>query len=96
MYAKPWFVSAKKLFVSLAFVRCSWYALFVDAVKDKIRQARISANLTQAGLAAAVGVTTRTVQNWESGARTPWRHLEQIAEATDKPLPFFLLSEEGS
>jgi transcriptional regulator with XRE-family HTH domain len=36
----------------------------------RLRQLREAADLSQAKLATAVGVTPRTVQNWEYGKRT--------------------------
>ena len=64
-------------------------------VKDQIAQARRDANLTQAELARMVGVTARTVQNWEAGTRAPWRHIAEICIATRKPLGFFFDGENG-
>ena len=63
-------------------------------VKEQIFQARLRANLTQAELAARVGVTTRTVQNWEAGTRTPWRHIAEICIATGVPMFYVDESEE--
>ena len=84
------------LFAALAFVFRSWYNLFVVGVKEQIREARIAAGLTQAELAKAVGVTTRTVQNWEAGTRGPWRHVAEICIATKRPLTFFFDGEGAS
>ena len=36
-----------------------------------VRQARDEIGFSQAELADAVGVTTRTIQNWEAGVSTP-------------------------
>ena len=58
-------------------------------VKEQIVQARSRANLTQAELARRVGVTPRTVQNWEAGTRAPWRYIAEICIATGTPLAFF-------
>lgn len=63
-------------------------------VKEQIREARVAASMTQADLARAVGVTTRTVQNWESGKRGPWRHIAEICIATKRPLTFFFDGDE--
>lgn len=38
---------------------------------DRIRSSRIAANLTQAELAELLGYSTRTLQDWESGAAFP-------------------------
>lgn len=39
--------------------------------KDRLKDARIKAGLTQAELAAKASVTTRTIQNYEMGTRRP-------------------------
>ena len=46
--------------------------------KDRLREARVKAGLSQAALAARAGVTARTVQNYELGTRMP--HNLAIAE----------------
>ena len=38
---------------------------------DRLKEKRKSANFTQSKLAASVGVSTRTIQNYESGNRNP-------------------------
>lgn len=87
-------MSADELFVALAFAFRSWYNLFVMGVKEQLTAARKAANLTQAELARKVGVTTRTVQNWESGTRGPWRHIAEICIATQRPLTFFFNDDD--
>ena len=94
MYAHSWCVSAKDLCVPLAFAFRSWYILFVMGVKEQIKLARREANLTQAELARQVGVTTRTVQNWEAGTRSPWRYIAEICIATKRPLASFFDGED--
>jgi transcriptional regulator with XRE-family HTH domain len=64
-------------------------------VNERIKQARSDAGLTQAELAKAVGVTLRTVQNWEAGTRRPFGHLTELAEATGKPVTFFFENGDG-
>jgi transcriptional regulator with XRE-family HTH domain len=64
-------------------------------VGDRIRQARQEAGLTQAQLASLLGITTRSVQNYESGAITPWRHLGRIETLTRKRHGW-LLSSDGN
>ena len=51
--------------------------------KDRLREARIEANMTQAELAKAVGLTTRTIQNYELGDRRPrgYEIVEKLANA---------------
>ena len=47
-----------------------------------IRQARLSAGLTQQALASAVGVSVGTVARWEAGTREPsWGHLHSAVWA---------------
>lgn len=49
-------------------------------LKDRIRRAREAAGLTQAELAARVGVDGRTVRNWEAG-RVPRNAIGGIERA---------------
>jgi transcriptional regulator with XRE-family HTH domain len=51
-------------------------------VGARITRARKESGLTQAQLAATLGITTRSVQNYESGAIVPWRHLSHIETIT--------------
>ena len=39
--------------------------------KDRLREARINAGMTQVELARKVGLTSRTIQNYELGSRRP-------------------------
>ena len=39
--------------------------------KDRLKEKRVEANLTQAALAEKVSVTARTIQNYELGTRKP-------------------------
>jgi len=52
-----------------------------------VRQAREKLGFSQAELAEAVGVTTRTIQNWESGASSPKRPQVKAIERLMKILP---------
>jgi transcriptional regulator with XRE-family HTH domain len=61
--------------------------LVMDAASQKrlgrrIAGARRRADLTQQELAALLGITTRSLQNYESGAIVPYRHLAHIETAT--------------
>ena len=47
-------------------------------IGSRIRQARQEAGLTQQELAGLLGITTRSIQNYESGAIVPYRHLGHI------------------
>ena len=51
--------------------------------KDRLKEARIEVNMTQAELAKAVGLTTRTIQNYELGDRRPrgYEIVEKLANA---------------
>ena len=52
--------------------------------------------LTQAELAAQVGVTTKTVQTWESGQAQPrLRHVRRLAEVLGVPAQELLEAFEG-
>lgn len=65
--------------------------------KDRLKEKRLEAGLTQTELAKKAGVSARTVQNYEMGTRKP-RNLEviqQIAEAL-KTTPDYLLGSSGA
>lgn len=57
-----------------------------------IRQAREDADMTQSQLAAAIGlIHPQSISNYERGVtEVPAKKLRRIAEATKKPLAFFL------
>jgi transcriptional regulator with XRE-family HTH domain len=64
-------------------------------VAERIRQARADRGWKQKHLAAEVRVEPITVSRWERGATTPdFNALGLIAEATGKPLSYFLGEEE--
>lgn len=65
-----------------------------ERIGARIRRARRESDLTQAELAGFLGVTTRSVQNYESGAIVPYRHLGRIELVTRKR-PGWLLREDG-
>lgn len=50
--------------------------------KDRLREKRLEAGLTQAELAKKAGVTTRTIQNYELGSRKP-SNMEVIQKISD-------------
>ena len=60
--------------------------------KDRLREKRVEANLTQAALAEKVSVTARTIQNYELGSRKPTKYevVKKIAEALNTT-PEYLL-----
>ena len=64
-------------------------------VAAKIKSARVEKGWKQKHLAAAVRVEPMTVSRWERGATTPdFDALALIAEATDKPVSYFLADDE--
>jgi transcriptional regulator with XRE-family HTH domain len=55
---------------------------------SEVREAREKLGLTQAGLAAALGVSVLTVSRWENGHTRPAvRYLHAIGEIPNAPLP---------
>jgi len=52
---------------------------------SRIREGRKAAGLTQKELAAALRLSVRSVQNYESGAIVPYRHLRAIESILGKP-----------
>ena len=62
----------------------------------RIAGARHEAGLTQDELGQRVGVTDGAVRGWESDrSKPPVNRLRKIAEATNKPMSFFLGDESG-
>jgi len=55
-----------------------------ERIGARIRQARRESDLTQSELAALLGITSRSIQNYESGAIVPYRHLSRIELITRK------------
>lgn len=52
------------------------------AFKNRLRDARVRANMTQVELAKAVGMTARTIQNYELGSQKP-RGCETVAKLAE-------------
>jgi transcriptional regulator with XRE-family HTH domain len=59
----------------------------------RIAAARREAGLTQKELAQRLGVTTRSVQNYESGVVIPHKHLRQIEMLARKRLGWILTGD---
>ena len=60
--------------------------------RDRLKEKRLAAGMTQAELAEKVGISARTIQNYEMGTRKP-RNLEviqKIAEALRTTLDYLL------
>ena len=65
--------------------------------KDRLKEKRVEANLTQAALAEKVSVTARTIQNYELGTRKPNKIRyckKKLAEALNTT-PEYLLGNGG-
>ena len=64
--------------------------------KDKLKEKRLEANLTQVQLAEKVSVTARTIQNYELGTRKPTKLeiVEKLAKALNTT-PEYLLGQNG-
>jgi transcriptional regulator with XRE-family HTH domain len=60
----------------------------------RISEARRESGMTQADLAATLGVTVRSIQNYESGVSVPYRHLRTIEALTHKR-PGWILDGDG-
>jgi transcriptional regulator with XRE-family HTH domain len=59
----------------------------------RISQARRETGLTQRELAGRLGITTRSLQNYESGAIVPYRHLQRIEVIARKRAGWLLQSD---
>lgn len=59
-------------------------------VGARIRQARKERGLTQVELAKLLGITTRSIQNYESGAIVPYRHLRLMELVTHRSAAWLL------
>ena len=59
----------------------------------RIAAARREAGLTQRELAERLGVTTRSIQNYESGAVIPYKHLRRIETMGHKNVGWILAGD---
>lgn len=66
------------------------------AFKDRLRDMRVQAGITQKGLASAVGINERSIQNYELGTRKPnnMEVVQKIADALHTTTEYLLGSEE--
>ena len=66
------------------------------AFKDRLRDMRVQAEITKKGLASAVGITERSIQNYELGTRKPnnMEVVQKIADALHTTTEYLLGSEE--
>lgn len=60
--------------------------------KERLKEKRHEANLTQAELAKKAGVSTRTIQNYELGTRKPYQIevVQKIADALNTTTEYLL------
>lgn len=65
------------------------------AFKDRLRDMRVQTGITQKGLASAVGITERSIQNYELGTRKPnnMEVVQKIADALHTTTEYLLGSE---
>ena len=64
-------------------------------MRERLKQARREAGLTQDGLADAIGITRTQVARWEAGKAEPYTStLAKIAEATGRPVRWFTATED--
>ena len=61
-------------------------------LKDRLKEKRAEAGLTQAELAQKAGVTTRTIQNYEMGERVPSKLgiAQKLADALGTTVEYLL------
>jgi transcriptional regulator with XRE-family HTH domain len=55
----------------------------LEQLKERIRARRKELRLTQADLAARVGVSPTAVTDWETGKSRPWENLVALAKALE-------------
>lgn len=67
-----------------------------DLLSERIRTARLEAELTMEKMAPQLGVTLRTLSRWESGEtqRISVAMVAAIARLTGKPLAYFVNGDE--
>ena len=60
--------------------------------KERLKEKRLEANLTQVQLAEKISVTARTIQNYELGTRKPTKFdvVEKLAEALNTTTEYLL------
>jgi transcriptional regulator with XRE-family HTH domain len=63
-----------------------------NGLAEALRAARLEAGLTQEQLAKRVRMSTRSVQDYERGVRSPAAHLAAFEESLGKPRGWFLAS----
>lgn len=64
-----------------------------EDIGARIAQARREAGLTQEDLGDLVGVSTRSLQGYESGDVVPYRHIGKLSDVLQRPAAWFLHGE---
>lgn len=64
-----------------------------DAIRARIRQARLEADLTQQDLADLIERHKRTVENYENVRVPEWAELTKIARVLDRQIEWFLYGD---
>lgn len=63
-------------------------------VGERIKRARLEADgMTQRELAELVGVTERSVAEWERGGLIPYRYMHRLEEILERPAAWILYGE---
>jgi DNA-binding XRE family transcriptional regulator len=97
--AAPLYDSARRLVgsitVSFERVRKAGSAADLEEIGSRIAAARTAAGLTQQELADRIGVTRRSVQGYEAGRVAPYRRLDRLAQALERPRAWFLPEDGG-
>lgn len=60
----------------------------------RVAAARNEAHLSQRSLAAELGVSVRTVQNYEAGKFVPYRHLDTLSRVLGRSAAWLLYGRE--
>ena len=50
----------------------------INVFSDDVKKARAAAGLTQAALAEWSGIPKRTIEDWETGKRTPPEYIQKL------------------
>lgn len=63
--------------------------------KVSLKAARVNANLTQKEACKALGITQKTLLNYESGATMPnWETVDKMSRLYGIPIDFFFLERK--
>ena len=62
---------------------------------ESIRTHRRLRGMTQEQLADLIGVSARSIQDYEAGVTIPWKHLRPIAQVTRCPVEWLIHGDEA-